>query len=52
MDKQELTVNDATPKEEPTPRPWVTPTFERVELKEALSGVINFNPLDGSTTSS
>lgn len=39
MDKQEMDVTNTTTttNEEPTSRPWVTPTFERTELKEALA---------------
>ena len=29
---------DVETKEEPAPRPWVAPTFERLPLGEALSG--------------
>ncbi len=29
---------DAATKQEPAPRPWVTPSFERLPLGEALSG--------------
>lgn len=33
-------------------RQWVTPSFERVALKEALTGTENQAGLDGDTSSS
>ncbi len=38
MHEQEQHVNNQPAEQEPAPRPWVTPTFERVELQKALSG--------------
>ncbi len=40
-------------KEETTaPRPWVTPTFERITLEEALSGTGKFTSADFATYAS
>lgn len=33
-------------------RQWVTPAFERVALKEALTGTVNQAGIDGDTSSS
>jgi hypothetical protein len=42
MDKQEVKINNQATEQEPTPRPWVTPTFERTDLKEALSSITGY----------
>lgn len=41
MDDQKVKAVNQTADQEPPQRPWVTPSFEQVHLKEALSGAIN-----------
>lgn len=38
METDEITNNADTLNREQTQRPWVTPTFEKEELKKAMSG--------------
>lgn len=55
MDKTETvrTDNPATPEPQAEPREWVTPSFEKVGLKDALgSPPGTFNPSDAATNSS
>ncbi len=51
MDEKELNTAEPMTTEEPFQRQWVTPSFERIDLKEALSGPIN-NPTADNTTGS
>ncbi len=49
------TKTDATnerPSQEPDLQPWITPRFERVELRRALSGPITDPPRADATTGS
>jgi hypothetical protein len=46
MENQELKTNDPRTDDEPELRPWITPSFEREELKNALSSGVNYTPLD------
>jgi hypothetical protein len=52
MDDQKVKAVNQTADQEPPQRPWVTPSFERVHLKEALSGLIKTQLADGQEGSS
>ena len=51
MDRQEETKTTLNPQtdHELGQRSWITPSFDRVELKDALSGNTNFNIADVDT---
>ncbi len=46
--EQNNTYQPADQEPEPAPRPWVTPTFERVELEKALTSAPNISSFDGT----
>jgi len=51
MDRQDETGTTATSETNPesAQRIWITPSFESMELKDALSGSGGFNVADAST---
>lgn len=50
MNDQEITTNTPTDITTTAPRPWIEPVFERVALREALSGSSdNFTSEDFTT---
>ncbi len=52
MDGNEMNTHESATKVEPSQRPWVTPSFERFRLKEALSSETKKVGADGETQSS
>jgi len=49
MSNQKENGNNRMSNQEQNLRPWITPTFERVELKEAMSG-FSGSSYDGVTS--
>lgn len=48
MNEQEKNNTHQPAEQEPAPRPWVTPTFERIELEKALTGNPEPTAFDGT----
>lgn len=38
----------SNPGAQPAPRPWVKPTFERIEMKEAMTSAVSGGPNDSA----
>ena len=53
MEEHKITstdTNDASAKEQPSPRPWVKPAFEQMSLKKAMAGGTFPSATDGPGT--
>ncbi len=48
MEEQKPNATNTNPREEPTLRPWTTPSFERTALKDALGKQNVTNPTNDS----
>ena len=49
LPKTGTTTNESAPKDQPAARPWVKPTFDRMDLKEAMATKSN-QGVDNYTT--